>query len=76
MRSYRSASAILLDTMAAPVDWEALAKACGLEIPPEQLDRLVEPLRALEKRFRPLASGLLFDVDPATTFCADPESRE
>jgi hypothetical protein len=62
--------------MPAPSDWEALARARGLEMAPEQLDRLVEPLRALEKRFHPLAADLSFDLDPATTFCADPESRE
>jgi hypothetical protein len=47
-----------------------------LKIPAEQLDRVIEPLRALEKRFRPLAADLSFDLDPAATFCADPEYRE
>ena len=74
MRSYRSTSTILKEIM--PTDWEALAKARGLEIPPAEMDRVIEPLRALERRFRPLAAGLSFDLDPATTFCADPESRE
>ena len=76
MRSYRSTSDMLKDAMPAPTNWEALARARGFEIPPEQLDRVVEPLRALEKRLRPLASSLPFDLDPATTFRADPESRE
>ena len=67
---------MLKDTMPVPADWEALAKARGIEIPSEQLDRVIEPLRALEKRFRPLAAALSFDLDPATTFCADPEFRE
>lgn len=62
--------------MRAPTDWEALAKARGLEISPSDLDRVVEPLRALERRFRRLAADLSFDMDPATTFRADPESRE
>jgi len=62
--------------MPAPTDWEALVRARGLEIPPEQLDRVIEPLRALDRRFRPLAAALSFDLDPATRFCADPESRE
>ena len=67
---------MLKNTMPAPSDWEALARARGLEMTPEQLNRLVEPLRALEKRFHPLAADLSFDLDPATTFCADPESHE
>jgi hypothetical protein len=62
--------------MRAPTDWEALAKARGFEIPGADLDRVVKPLRALERRFRPLAADLSFDMDPATTFRADPESRE
>ena len=67
---------MLKDAMPAPTDWEALARTRGFELPPEQLDRVVEPLRALERRFRPLAAGLSFDLEPATTFRADPESRE
>jgi hypothetical protein len=67
---------MLRDTMPAPPDWEALATARGLKIPAEQLDRVIEPLRALEKRFHPLAANLSFDLDPATMFCADPEYRE
>ena len=62
--------------MPAPTDWEALVRARGLEIPPEQLDSVIEPLRALDRRFRPLAAALSFDLEPATSFCADPESRE
>jgi len=62
--------------MYAPSDWEALARARGFEMTPEQLDRVVEPLRALEKRFRPLAANLSFGLDPAMTFYADPEFRE
>jgi len=76
MRSYRSRSAILKVIMPAPSDWDALARARGLEGSPEQLNRVIEPLRALERRFRPLTAGLSFDLDPATTFCADPEPRE
>ena len=59
-----------------PTDWEALAKARGFEISPAERDRVIEPLRALEKRFRPLADRLSSDLEPATTFCADPESSE
>jgi hypothetical protein len=67
---------MLRNIMPAPSDWEALARARGFDMAPEQLDRVVEPLRALEKRFRPLAADLSFDLDPATTFWADPEFGE
>ena len=67
---------MLRNIMPVASHFEALARARGFEIPPEQLDRVVESLRALEKRFRPLAADLSFDLDPATTFCADPEFRE
>lgn len=62
--------------MSVPSGWEALARARGFEMAPEELDRVIEPLRALEKRFRPLVADLSFGLDPATTFCADPEFRE
>jgi hypothetical protein len=67
---------MLKDAMPAPTDWETLARARGFEVPPEQLDRVLEPLRALERRFRPLAAGLSFDLEPATAFRADPEYRD
>jgi len=62
--------------MATTNDWEALAKARGLELSPDELDRVIEPLRALERRFRPLANGLSSSLDPATTFRANPEPGE
>jgi len=62
--------------MATTNDWEALAKARGLELSPDELDRVIEPLRALEGRFRPLANGLSSNLDPATTFRANPEPGE
>jgi len=62
--------------MPTTTDWEALAKACGLELSPAELDRVIEPLRALERRFRPLANGLSSNLHPATTFRANPESHE
>ena len=61
--------------MPTTTDWEALARARGFEIPPGELDRVIEPLRALERRFRPLSQGLS-NLDPATTFRANLESRE
>jgi hypothetical protein len=56
-------------------DWTLLAKAGGLEIPPQELDRLVPPLKALEEAFRPLVQGLTPDMEPAAAFRADEEVR-
>lgn len=47
-------------------DWKAIAKASGLELDPAQLDRIAEPLEALEAAFRPLLNRLTPDVEPAT----------
>ena len=57
-------------------DWIALAKARGLEMPDAERERIVEPLRALERRFRPLALKLSPDILPAVIFHADPERGE
>jgi hypothetical protein len=47
-------------------DWKAIARASGLEVPVEELDRIVGPLDALEEAFRPLVKDLTVDVEPAT----------
>ncbi|MGA2723047.1 MAG: hypothetical protein ABSG79_11620 [Bryobacteraceae bacterium] len=47
-------------------DWKAIAKASGLEVDAAQLNRIAEPLEALEAAFRPLANRLTPDVEPAT----------
>jgi hypothetical protein len=49
-------------------DWRAIAKASGLDLDPAQLDRIAEPLQALEAAFRPLVNRLTPDVEPATGF--------
>lgn len=55
-------------------DWKARAR--GSEIEDAELERVLEPLRDLEKRFRPLAKALPLSLDPAPIFRADAESRE
>ena len=50
-------------------DWEAMAKARGLQIPSRELDRVPGPLRALEEVFRPLAA----DIPPTTVPSTDRE---
>jgi hypothetical protein len=49
-------------------DWKAIAKASGIEIPAEDLDRIVPPLDALEAAFRPLVKDLAPDVEPSVEF--------
>jgi len=47
-------------------NWRAIAKASGLEVDPTQLNRIAEPLEALEAAFRPLVKDLTPGVEPAT----------
>jgi hypothetical protein len=57
-------------------DWKALARARGSELEDAELERILEPLRDLEKRFRPLAGALPPTLDPAPVFRPDAELRE
>jgi hypothetical protein len=57
-------------------DWKALARARGSELEDAELERVLEPLRNLEKRFRPLAEALPPTLEPAPIFRADAESHE
>lgn len=61
--------------MSAAIDWKAIARARGLDIPEAELDALVPRLEALEKAFRPLALQLTADQEPASVFRADPENE-
>ena len=55
-------------------NWKAIAEAGGFEIPAAELDRLVEPLRTLEKKFRPLVENLEPELEPLTALLVeDPE---
>ncbi|HLK63415.1 MAG TPA: hypothetical protein VKU19_08245 [Bryobacteraceae bacterium] len=47
-------------------DWKAIAKASGLGVPEDELDRVIGPLDTLEEAFRPLVKQLTVDVEPAT----------
>lgn len=46
-------------------DWKAAARARGIEIPAEQLERTVKPLNEVEVIFRSLIAGLSPDIEPA-----------
>lgn len=57
-------------------DWKTIARANGLPIPDEDLDRIQPALDALEKDFRPLVASLSPSTEPAVIFQATPEAVE
>jgi hypothetical protein len=57
-------------------DWKKIARANGLAIPEGSLDRMVQPLEALEADFRPLLRTLDAAAEPAVTFHTDREDGE
>ncbi|HLY17825.1 MAG TPA: hypothetical protein VKR61_11415 [Bryobacteraceae bacterium] len=52
-------------------DWKKIARASGLPIPDEALERITPTLDALEADFRRLARDLPPEAEPAPVFCAD-----
>lgn len=48
-------------------DWNALARARGLNIPADAVERIAPSLEALEASFRPLPTKLTHSVEPALT---------
>ena len=46
-------------------DWIALARARGLDIPAEAVERIAPSLSSLEEDFRPLTARLPFSLEPA-----------
>jgi hypothetical protein len=48
-------------------DWTALARAKGLDIPVDAVERIAPSLEALEEAFRPLTAQLEFVTEPAIT---------
>ena len=49
-------------------DWKQIAQARGIDIPAEDLDRTLAPLRGLEESFRPLTASLTPEDEPASIF--------
>jgi hypothetical protein len=45
-------------------NWVAMAQALGLPLSAPELDRLVQPLAALEVSFQPLLQHLTPDMEP------------
>ena len=54
-------------------DWVTIAKSHGLDLPARELDRIAQPLAALEEIFQPLAKKLTPDVEPAFEFRMEDE---
>ena len=54
-------------------DWKTMARASGLAIPDEELERITAPLDRLEADFRPLADSLEPDEEPAIVFHPAPK---
>ncbi len=48
-------------------DWIALARARGLDIPEQAVERIAPSLASLEEGFRPLLAKLEFSGEPAIT---------
>ena len=45
-------------------DWAAIARARGLDLSPDELERLTKPLASLEETFRPLLKQLTPLMEP------------
>ncbi len=57
-------------------DWRLVARAVGLQIPDEELERVAKSLDGLETVFRPLTAQLHPGVDEAVIFVAPREKPE
>jgi hypothetical protein len=58
------------------IDFKALARARGLDIPESELDRIVPTLESLEAAFRPLAADLPASLEPVVGICPVEEETE
>jgi hypothetical protein len=54
-------------------DWVTIAKAHGLDLSARELDRIAQPLAALEETFQPLVKALTPDLEPAFEFHMEDE---
>jgi hypothetical protein len=57
-------------------DWQLMAKALGLDISDQEMDRLKPALDSLEAAFRPLTARIPGEVEPAVIFRCLPEGKE
>jgi hypothetical protein len=49
-------------------DWVSIAKGHGLDLSARELDRIAQPLAALDETFQPLVAHLTPDTEPAFEF--------
>jgi hypothetical protein len=49
-------------------DWKSIAKANGLDLSPQELDRIAKPLGTLDEAFQPLVQDLPPDLEPSFEF--------
>jgi hypothetical protein len=54
-------------------DWNLIAKASAPDIPASDAARAGQSLNGLEELFRPLTQSLTPEMEPASSFRADPE---
>jgi hypothetical protein len=54
-------------------DWKAIAGASGITVAGKDLDRITQPLDALEAAFRPLVKDLSPDLEPSVDFRVEAE---
>jgi len=56
-------------------DWQAIARAVGLDLPAQDLKKTVAPLESFEEAFRLLVKDLTPDVEPAIAFRPEGEDE-
>ena len=56
-------------------DWKAVARASGLGIPAQEIERIAGPLDVLEEAFRPLKDGLKPELEPSYEFRVEEENE-
>lgn len=57
-------------------DWKAVAAGLGLEIPPDELERVVAVQARVEEVFRPLVGRIPLITEPAYVSLRFPEDSE
>ena len=56
-------------------NWAGIAEANGLNLPARELDRIAQPLAALEETFHPLVKQLTPDMEPDLALNLDGEGE-
>ncbi len=56
-------------------DWSLIAAGLDLKVPPGELEKITRVLEGLEAAFRPLATSIPPEIEPAVTFACPPEEK-